>query len=110
MAWFAENVVCEPFVSTMKALFPDSVHEVIYSGRFTAEQRKTMHRPMYDARLLLHCGALAPQGGGDRAHATHAQAQAFGMGKAPCVVRVSWRVIRRARIGRPHLKGHITLF
>ena len=40
MAWFAEVVVCEPFVATMKTLFPDSVHEVIDSGRFTAEQRK----------------------------------------------------------------------
>ena len=40
MTWFAENVVCEPFVAAMKALFPGSVHEVIDSGRFTAEQRK----------------------------------------------------------------------
>ena len=32
--------MCEPFVATMKALFPDSVHEVIASGRFTTEQRK----------------------------------------------------------------------
>ena len=32
--------MCEPFVKTMKALFPDSVHKVIDSGRFTAEQRK----------------------------------------------------------------------
>ena len=37
---FAENVVCESFVATLKALFPDSVHEVIDSGRFTAEHRK----------------------------------------------------------------------
>ena len=40
VTWFAENVVCEPFVATTKALFPDSVHEVIGSGRFTAEQHK----------------------------------------------------------------------
>ena len=26
VAWFAENVACETFVSTMKVLFPDSVH------------------------------------------------------------------------------------
>ena len=40
VTWFAENVVCEPFVATVKVLFPDSVHEVIDSGRFTAEHRK----------------------------------------------------------------------
>ena len=54
MAWFAENVVvCEPFVATMKALCPDSVFEVIDSGRFTAEQseqRKLAYfaRPEFD--------------------------------------------------------------
>ena len=36
VTWFAENVVCESFVATMKALFPDSVHEVIDCGRITA--------------------------------------------------------------------------
>ena len=40
VAWFAENVACETFVSTMKVLFPDSVHEVTDSGRFIAEHRK----------------------------------------------------------------------
>ena len=51
-ARFAENVVCELFVATMKALFPDSVHEVIDSGRFTAEHRKRAYfaSPEFDSR------------------------------------------------------------
>ena len=54
MAWFAENVVCGPFVATMKALFPDSVHEVIDSDRFTAEQRKRAYfaSPEFDLTKL----------------------------------------------------------
>ena len=39
VAWFAENVVCEPFVATMKALVPGSVHEAINSAQFTANAR-----------------------------------------------------------------------
>ena len=54
VAWFAVNVVYEPFVATMKALFPDSVHEVIDSGRFTAEQRKRAYfaSPQFDLTKL----------------------------------------------------------
>ena len=54
VTWFAENVVCETFVATMKALFLDSVHEVIESGRLTAEQRKRAHfaSPEFDLTKL----------------------------------------------------------
>ena len=54
VTWFAENVVCEPFVATMKALIPYSVHEVINSGRFTAEQHKRAYfaSPEFDLTKL----------------------------------------------------------
>ena len=54
VTWFTENMVCEPFVATMKALFPDSVHEVIDSGRFTAEHRKRAYfaSPEFDLTKL----------------------------------------------------------
>ena len=66
VAWFAENVVCEPFVATMKVLFSDSVHKVIDSGRFTAEQRKRVYfaSPEFDLTKLtgagwgLYCGKM----------------------------------------------------
>ena len=46
--------MCETFVATMKALFPDSVHEVIGSGRFTAEHRKHAYfaSPEFDLTKL----------------------------------------------------------
>ena len=54
VTWFAENVVCEPFVAAMKALFPNSVHEVTDSGWFTAEQRKRAYfaSPEFDLTKL----------------------------------------------------------
>ena len=55
VTWFAENVVCEPFVAAMKALFPpDSVHEVVDSGQFTTEQRKRAYfaSPSFDLTKL----------------------------------------------------------
>ena len=54
VTWFVENMVCKPFVATMKALFPDLVHDVTDSGRFTAEQCKRAYfaSPEFDLTKL----------------------------------------------------------
>ena len=40
VAWFAENVVCEEFIGTMKVLFPEAKCEVLNHASFSAERRK----------------------------------------------------------------------
>ena len=64
LAWFVENVVCEPFVATMKVLFPDSVPELIGSGWFTAERRKRAYfaSPEFDlTKLTQHSSPCLTQ-------------------------------------------------
>ena len=54
--------------------------------------------------LLLHCHALPPQG--ERPRTRHARTSTgIGMGKTPCVVRVSRCVIIRNRNGKPHFEA-----
>lgn len=54
VAWFAENVPCGAFMTTMKALFPECAHEVVDSANFSGEHRKRAYfsSPEFDLTKL----------------------------------------------------------
>ena len=70
VTWFAENVPCGAFMTTMKALFPECAHEVVDSANFSGEQRKRAYfsSPEFDLTKLktLKCGLGGQVAGGSR--------------------------------------------